>query len=229
MILLEGGLPAINSEYINLTFKMCQKIVEEVVASSKYADVVEGRFFKDIEYKWNRTSHSGGYLKHPDGDGIFVLTLNEAFNRNPDDMTDEEFDKFDSYLRNTILHEMCHYVVAKIYLGQGRFIWKHGTIGYNPIDHTVKSEYGQNAGHNRLWREIADMVGAKSGQDITRYMSDAEFDAVGMTAALKAKSKYEVACPKCHATWKYQRMCNTVEFPSKYKCGRCHVPLVRTK
>ena len=82
-------------------------------------------------------------------------------------------------------------------------------------------------GHSLSWKVAAYRIGRKWGyEDIERYCNDDELnEAINKLRDAKRNYKYEVFCPTCGKSWKYEKETHTVKFPQSYKCNTCHTPL----
>lgn len=78
--------------------------------------------------------------------------------------------------------------------------------------------------HGDLWYNAGNRLGKK--WNITVHRTDSY---EGLELRGEDDAKYIVECPKCHAQWKYNRMCKTVEKYDRYRCGKCKEYLIRVK
>ena len=94
----------------------------------------------------------------------------------------------DDQIRPTLVHEVAHAIT--------------------PFDH-----------HGSLWYAAANAIGAKWGYKIERLAADEEVnDAIFKRKEAKRHYKFELYCPLCGMSWKYQRECPAVKNPQKYMC-----------
>lgn len=90
--------------------------------------------------------------------------------------------------------------------------------------------------HGGLWRKYADKVSAMTEYKINVTSTDRE---EGMSEAaiqermekrMLRKNRYIISCsnPNCDCKWGFGRMCDKVQNPSHYRCGKCKSVLERT-
>jgi predicted SprT family Zn-dependent metalloprotease len=79
--------------------------------------------------------------------------------------------------------------------------------------------------HGYLWNKAGNLLGKKWNITVNRTGS---YEGLNLREK-KKEGKYIVECPKCHAQWKYDRMCKSVEKYDKYRCGKCKEILIRIK
>lgn len=79
--------------------------------------------------------------------------------------------------------------------------------------------------HGYLWYKVGNLLGKKWNITVNRTGS---YESINLREK-KKEGKYIIECPKCHAQWKYDRMCKSVEKYDKYRCGKCKESLVRIK
>ena len=99
-------------------------------------------------------------------------------------LNDQMFDEPEEAIKNTILHELCHYIVWKMGEDNGAYHkyrdkWYYGRG-------VAKSDW---SGHGRVWKEVADIVGKATGQNITRTGSYETHTGVGNFAEDKAQDR----------------------------------------
>lgn len=99
-------------------------------------------------------------------------------------------------LKNTIVHELCHAVIA---------------------DH--------NVGHNYVWKTIAKQMSVLFNTRITVYVSEAE-QKEQIAIQKKKRTKFIIKCKDCGQEYKYMRETRTVRMIKYSKnhgctCGRC--------
>lgn len=89
------------------------------------------------------------------------------------------------------------------------------------IVHEVAHAICPNEHHNRNWEKTANLLGKKWGYKISRFSTDTEInDALAKIKAEKKHYKYELYCPHCGLSWKYERLCKAVKYPHKYQCPK---------
>lgn len=117
----------------------------------------------------------------------YTLTLSKYLSNEPEDV-----------IKNTIYHELCHYLQYKKAFKDGAFYfdWSNRVKARREL----WSIYG---GHGRIWKDFAYEVGKLTGQDITRTNSYSQHTEVGK--AYDDKIKYIVKCTHCGNTFKYTK------------------------
>ena len=146
--------------------------------------------YDDIDFEEGDTLRTFGTMKLPTyHKGNFTLILNRHM-----------FDEPEEAIKNTIYHELCHYVVMKYamcndYLYEkypGEWYWNSRKFGWNNFK-----------GHGSAWKNAAYKVGSATGQDITRTNNYEMHTGVGDYA--KDKYNYIVKCKHCGNEFKYTK------------------------
>ena len=152
--------------------------------------------YDDIDCEEGDTARTFGtmYLPH-NGEGNFKLVLNRHMFNEPEEA-----------IKNTILHELCHYVVDKIALDCGAIYSKNGKWYLNNRDFYNAKDY---TGHGKLWKFVASKVSNATGQDITRTNSYDMHTGVGSHA--NDSYKYIVKCKHCGNEFKYMKRTKFVD------------------
>lgn len=105
----------------------------------------------------------------------------------------------DSQIRKTIVHEVAHAIC--------------------PLEH-----------HNANWKRSANLLGKKWGYKIERFSTDTEInDTLAQMKAKKRQYKYELYCPRCGLSWKYERICKAIKYPYRYQCPKDKTKLLSRK
>lgn len=79
--------------------------------------------------------------------------------------------------------------------------------------------------HGELWKRHANIVNRKYGYNIKRIASSSNFK-----YDKKAKEKrYKIKCQKCGCIYIRRRRCKLVDYPERFRCGRCGGGLVLYK
>lgn len=98
------------------------------------------------------------------------------------------------------------------------------------IRNTIVHEFGHMVSpgynHDYFWENRANTIGKSFGVTCERLAGKNETDQFHSAINKTGIYKYTVECPSCHTQWKFQRMCNTVKYPSKYHCVKCQKQLV---
>ena len=90
--------------------------------------------------------------------------------------------------------------------------------------HEIAHSIVPKDGHGPRWKRIAETIAEAFGVEVS-VTGDYE----GIDIHPEEETKYEVSCPLCGRSWKYQRLTNLVKRPSDYRCPYCKNSLVRTK
>lgn len=145
--------------------------------------------FDDINIEEGNTVHTFGALGLPqNGEGNFRLVLNKYM-----------FDEPEEAIKNTIYHELCHYVVDKIAIDKDIIFSKNGKW-YARRGLPYAKNY---LGHGSMWKHVANIVGKAVGHDITRTNS---YDLhTGVGAHAEEKYNYIIKCKHCGYEFKFVR------------------------
>lgn len=145
--------------------------------------------YDDIDVEEGDTTRTFGTMLMPKTpDDNFKLVLNKHM-----------FDEPEEAIKNTILHELCHYVVDKVAIDRDVVTYKNGGwyLRTNlPFANELK-------GHGNVWKKVASKVGDATGQDITRLGSYDVHTGVGQHA--KDVAKYVIQCKNCGRQICYNR------------------------
>lgn len=147
----------------------------------------------DIECKVSAATRTFGTMQCKNmPDGKHTLTLSSYLKDEPEDA-----------IKNTIYHELCHYLQYKYLLDND--IWYISPYG-------GKLSWGKNAtranrtaakSHGSIWKNFANRVSRLTGQTITRTNTYDLHKDVGK--AYDDKVKYIVKCENCGNEIKYTR------------------------
>lgn len=153
--------------------------------------------FEDIDIEEGDTLNTFGTLLLPKTlGGAFKLVLNKYM-----------FDEPEETIKNTIYHELCHYVVCKIAIEHG-LLYRVGGKWYlkRYEDGLTGSDYN---GHGTVWKNIAKKVGQAFNQTINRTNT---FDThTGVGAHASNNYNYVVRCKHCGTIFHYTRMTGFVK------------------
>lgn len=199
----------------NITDKKIIKYVEECI------DTLNKLGFKiddDLELHQGDSLHTFGTFSFPKDDKSSPkLTLNKYMFEEPEES-----------IKNTIYHELCHYLVYKDGVKAGVYFYANlqGKWKYNT---TELKKYSANfwKHHGYKWKEYADRVGRAVRHDITRTNSYATHTGVGQQ--YDKSVKYVVKCNNCNSEIKYTKRTEFVKDPNvigrsgfyKWSCGKC--------
>ena len=75
--------------------------------------------------------------------------------------------------------------------------------------------------HGYEWKHRASIVNRKLGYNIETCASTKELEAQGVKVQ-RRDWKYALECVDCGKQFKYKRWCESLENPSRYRCGSCH-------
>lgn len=134
--------------------------------------------FDDIEFKEGDALRTFGTFKWPFKDSSAQLILNKHM-----------FEEDDEVIKNTILHELCHYVVFK--LGKALNVYRENFKGW------VMSKDAQYlwSSHGRIWKDIANIVSNATGNNITTRTNVSNHKEVHDYQ--DSKIKYVFKCKNC--------------------------------
>lgn len=184
---------AINDEKILQYIDDCVRELENIDFSAlfnKY-NISPTIAFDLINLGTGRTVHTFGTFKWGD-------SLSYSRDEGTLILNDQMFDEPEEAIKNTILHELCHYIVWKMGLDYGAYISKNGGWYYGK--HIDKSDWSS---HGRIWREVADIVGRATNQTISRTDNYATHTGVGKFA--QDKYNYIAKCRHCGKEFGYVR------------------------
>ena len=110
------------------------------------------------------------------------------------------FNEPEEAIKNTIYHELCHYITDKLAIDCGAFYEKYPGKWYMDNDIWNAKDY---KGHGRIWKYVAKTVGSAVGHDITRTNDFDLHTEVGKH--YNENVKYIVKCKHCGYEFKYNR------------------------
>ena len=169
----------------------------------------------DIQFKYGSGTTTLGTMTMPPYDfQRYTLTLNNNL-----------FNLSDETIKNTIYHELCHYIINKKLLEKGIYLYNdNGRLCRN----NKLYRQGTHGPHGTWWQSLAQKIGSRTNQDITRLSDNEE-----VTTNLNSKKtyKYQVTCKNCGNEIKYMKATEFVKNPNakskygdwyKWACGKCH-------
>lgn len=86
------------------------------------------------------------------------------------------------------------------------------------IVHEVAHAIHPRDDHGYHWWNTANTIGKKWGYKVERLCNDKQLNDALNKHKKPRVYKYELYCPVCGASWKYQRMCDAVRHPQRYQC-----------
>lgn len=194
--------------HIKSLIKECEQIVKNI----GLIDFNTDNNFEDLNYYEGETSHTFGTFFPPDDEySNCKIVLNKHLFNEPDDV-----------IKNTILHELAHYINYRDLLDEGLFYWNtSGTKLYIESGFKYKS-------HGEEWKAIANKISNATGLDIKRTDSYNNHTEVGKHR--DSKIKYIVTCTNCGLELPFERRTQFVKDPNRlssdgkgyyWRCGRC--------
>ena len=146
--------------------------------------------YDDIIFEEGDTIRTFGTMFLPDASSDdFKMVLNRHMFEEPDEA-----------IKNTIYHELCHYVVDKIAIDKGIFYEKYPGKWYMNTNHYGARNY---KGHGSMWQYIANRVSNALGIKISR--TDSYETHTGVGAHAEDNYKYIVKCKHCGRVFKYTK------------------------
>ncbi len=177
----------------NISDEKILKYVDECIADLKKLNFgfseEDCLTYDDIDVEEGDANRTFGtmFLPH-NGQGNFKLVLNKYM-----------FNESEKAIKNTIYHELCHYIVDKIAIEKG-IIYSNGKGWYIRNSYPYAKDY---KGHGKIWKRVADIVGRAVDHDITRTN---DFDLhTEMGKHYDENVKYIVKCKHCGNEFKYNR------------------------
>lgn len=170
----------------------------------------------DIDFKYGSGTHTLGTMSYPVyAHKNYTLTLN-----------DKLFDLSEETIKNTIYHELCHYIVEKKLFAKD--IIYYDNLSGRLMRRKKYYKQGTHGPHGTWWQSVAQKVGSATNQDITRL---ANSDEIMNNVVAKREYKYSVTCKNCGNELKYMKATDFVKNPNakskngdwyRWACGRCH-------
>lgn len=177
-------------KYINECINELKKI------DFKFKDSKQFLTFDDIDFKEGDALTTYGTLSLPENhNSNFKLILNKYM-----------FDDPEEVIKNTIYHELGHYVVSKAAIYLQIFYSKNNKWYINPAAHYSAADF---KGHGKIWKQVSNIIGRATNQIITRTSSDNIHKGVG--AQVERAYKYSFKCKHCGKIIKFQKKSNFVK------------------
>ena len=178
----------------SLTDERVKKYVEECIEKMKTINYglidQDALTFDDIDVEEGDSTRTFGVMQLPKDDfSNFKLILNKHM-----------FEESEEAIKNTIYHELCHYVVDKLAIAKDIFYNANGSWYMR-----TRLPFAKNyRGHGAMWKNIARIVGNATNQNIQRTGDYEMHTGVGKHA--EDSYKYIVKCKHCGNEFKYSRM-----------------------
>lgn len=115
------------------------------------------------------------------------------------------FDDDAESIKNTILHELCHYVVYKLAIDKD-YIYSRDGAWYLRKNRPYANDYN---GHGKMWKYVASKVGSVANTDITRTNNYSQHQ--GVRDYAMQQFKYYFRCKNCGAEFGFKRKTEFVD------------------
>lgn len=158
----------------------------------------------DMDLKESSSPSTLGSMEPPrHGYDNYTLTLSKYL-----------FDSDEEQIKNTIYHELCHYLQFKALVKKGiaTIDFMRGLVWSPQYAHISKAEHDKYIGHGELWKYIADVVSKITGQSYSR-LANAE-ETAAFDNAVKSNAKYVVRCKNCGNELPFMRKTAFVKNPN---------------
>ena len=158
--------------------------------------------FDDINVEEGETMHTFGTFRWPE---VYSFSSYKMEGNSTLILNRQMFSEPEEAIKNTILHELCHYIVYKWGRKLGVYYPKNG-------DWFINRHLGDKSdwsSHGRLWRQVAAKVSAATGHDIKR--TDSYATHTGVADYANSKYNYILKCKHCGNEFKYTRKTNFVK------------------
>lgn len=183
--------------FTNESLTLNEMVAREVIKDKRILDLIHEcidnirnigyNYDEDIYFMWGDSLNTFGTMQYPSYDGgWYTLVLNKH-------MIDED----DEAIKNTIYHELAHYLDCKDLLDRGIYAWNLN----NQLIGTSKYKRSIHGGHKQSWQKIAADISSKCHTKISR--TDTYETHKGVGAYRDSRIKYIVTCTNCGKTWSY--------------------------
>lgn len=166
------------------------KYFNECLDTLKQLGIMPQDWGNDIVLTQNKALHTFGSMMGPRYEhGYFTLQLSSHL-----------FLEDEKAIKNTIYHELCHYIQMKEQIEEGViFFASSGGMYISARDRSS----GYESSHGGRWQKIAKRVSIATGYNIT---VTSDYDMHGNVGKEYEKSiKYILKCKKCGTIFKYQK------------------------
>lgn len=154
----------------------------------------------DIDFMWGDSSGTFGTMFWPDNESSnYILVLNKHM-----------IDESEEAIKNTIYHELAHYINNKNLLNKGIIYW----YDYNNLRRDGRLyKQGTHGSHGQWWQKIADNISQHFNTKIKRTDNYQTHTGVGEYA--KSQDKYIVTCKNCGSILTFKRKTDFVKNPNE--------------
>lgn len=167
---------------------------EDCIDTLKALDIMPQKWGDDIKLVQNKALHTFGSMQPPKYSyDNFVLQLSSYIFNEPEDS-----------IKNTIYHELCHYIQMKEQIEEG-ILW----FGNRGLYKTREGNNSYESPHGGRWQDIAKRVSIATGQNIQRTDNYNTHTEVGK--AYDASIKYIIKCKRCGNLFKYSKKTDFVK------------------
>lgn len=184
-------------------------IIDEVISSLRGNEI--------LGYSVNKLMENGGILWERNDKS--VSTFGTTY---PPHIKDTEFvivlngymldNDEDEAIRNTVAHELCHYLVDKINLEQGVYVWVNSsTLVVNGF---YKRDTGLWKSHGDRWKRVAEEVTKLVGLEKPISVYGSYEVHTGVAKAKDEKMKWSVTCKHCGNELKFLKKTEFVKNPN---------------
>lgn len=165
----------------------------------------------DLMWLYGEGSHTFGTTYYPQYDGgQFSIVLNKYLINDTDDK-----------IKNTICHELCHYIHNKEMFDDGILYWKDN----DTLRYTNRYQQGRDNSHGTRWKEIAREVSRALNLN-PPISTRSSISNSSIKDYAQSKAKYIVTCKNCGHKSYYDRLCTVIRLimngqDNRLKCGSC--------
>ena len=174
--------------------------------------------FEGLEFKeGDALKHFGTYMWPKNYNSEGELILNKYM-----------FNESEEAIKNTILHELAHYIVFKWGTDLGVYYERNGQWWYDEHNMYYKQKSDWSS-HGNKWKYVSDKISRATGNKITRTNTYDLHTEVGKRK--EDNVKYILKCKNCGYEYKYHRMCDAVKHYDRvspttnkpwYYCTNCN-------
>lgn len=205
---------------MSITIKEALSLLKEAVISDKIKKLFDEcvsdlkrigyQIDDDIILEESSTaSRFGDITSIPDDNGMYRLRISKYLNNE----TDER-------IKDTLLHELAHYIVDKKAIRYG--IFTQNSRGHWTI---LPGDRGRWLGHGSEWKNVIGFINLRLGTELSRTGDSDVF-----RKAAEDRIKYYVTCKNCGVTLPYMKSTKFVKDPNAknpynghyiWACGTC--------
>lgn len=163
-------------------------LVDSCIQDLKDFGIMPFDWGDDIDVEETDSVHTFGSMRFQKASGgNFTLSLSKHL-----------FNEPDKNIKNTIYHELCHYIQYKQWIEEGIVYWDGIKLKCTPEYRTW-----EESSHGGRWQRIANDVSRLTGSKITRTNNYEFHNEVGKVA--EKRYKYIFHCKKCSSQFKYMK------------------------